>query len=118
MRKTTIEEIRTALVRSTEGVGRPYPARVRAAVLEHAEQRKRAGVRLEDFAAEIGLSATTLRKWTRETADRSPAGFCEVQIVEHPTPAPASALVVRGPAGLRIEGATIGDIVELVRRLA
>lgn len=117
MRKTIIEEIRTALVRSNEGAGRPYPARVRAAVLEHAEQRKRAGVRLEDFADEIGLSATTLRKWTREAADRSPAGFCEVQIVERPTPA-ASALVVHGPAGLRIEGATIGDIVELVRRLA
>jgi hypothetical protein len=32
--------------------------------------------------------------------------------------APTSALVVHGPAGLRIEGATIADVAELVRRLA
>ncbi len=31
--KTTIDEIRTALVRSNEGVGRPYPAGLRVQVL-------------------------------------------------------------------------------------
>jgi|SRR6185437_3507647 len=114
--KPTIDEIRTALVRSNEGVGRPYPAHLRAAVLAHAERRRRAGMGLEAFAAELGLSATTLRKWKREAATVVQPAFCAVEIV---TPsAPASALVVHGPAGLRIDGATIADIAELVRRLA
>jgi len=114
--KTTIDEIRTALVRSNEGVGRPYPVHIRAAVLAHAERQRRAGIGLEAFAAELGLSATTLRKWKREAAAAAQPAFCEVEIV---TPsAPASALVVRGPAGLRIDGATIADIAELLRRLA
>lgn len=114
--KTTIDEIRTALVRSKEGVGRPYPLHIRAAVLARAERQRRSGITLEAFAGEIGLSATTLRKWKREEAATARSAFCAVEIV---TPsAPAATLVVHGPAGLRIEGATVADIAELVRRLA
>ncbi len=117
--KTTIEEIRAALVRSSESVGRPYPVHIRSAVLAHVERRKRAGVGFETSAAEIGVSPTTLRKWKREAsagADSGPVAFCEVEIVEPRSP--ASTLVVHGPAGLRIEGASVADIAELVRRLA
>jgi transposase-like protein len=117
--KTTVDEIRAALVRSNEGIGRPYPTHVRRAVLAHVARQRRAGVSLETCAAEIGMSATTLRKWKREgaglAAEHAPA-FCEVEIVE--PRAPASALVVHGPAGLRIEGATMADIADLFRRLA
>ena len=72
--KTTIEEVRTALVRSKEGVGRPYPEHIRGAVLARAERQRRAGIGLGSFAAEVGVSATTLRKWRRErgAAARSP----------------------------------------------
>jgi hypothetical protein len=114
--KTTIDDIRTALVRRNEGVGRPYPARVRTQVLAHVEQRRRAGIALEAVAAELSLSATTLRKWERNAAGPAHSAFCEVEIV--PPSAPPSALVVHGPAGLRIEGATVADIAELIRRLA
>jgi transposase len=119
MTKTTIEEVRTALVRCKEGVGRPYPEHVRSTVLVLAERQRRAGVGLASFAAEVGMSATTLRKWKRAAevgAGAVPAAFCEVEIVA-PRP-PTSTLVVHGPSGLRIEGATITDIAELVRRLA
>jgi len=114
--KTTIDDIRTALVRSNEGVGRPYPARLRAKVLAHAEQRRRDGVALETIAAELGVAVTTLRKWKRHAPAAASPAFCEVEIVS--ASAPTSALVVHDPAGLRIEGATIADIAELVRRLA
>jgi transposase len=114
--KTTVDEIRTALVRSNEGVGRPYPARLRVQVLAHVEQRRRAGMALEAVAAELGLSATTLRKWKRNAAGAARPAFCEVEIVS--PSAPLSALIVHGPSGLRIEGATIAEIAELVRRLA
>jgi transposase len=114
--KTTIDEIRTALVRSNEGVGRPYPAHLRTQVLAHVERRSRAGIALESIAAEVGLSATTLRKWKRNAAGTARPAFCEVEIVS--PSAPPSALVVHGPAGLRIEGATIAEVAELVRRLS
>jgi hypothetical protein len=114
--KTTIDDIRTALVRSNEGIGRPYPARLRGQVLAHVERRRRAGIALEAVAAELGLAATTLRKWKRSVAATAPSAFCEVEIVA--SSAPPSALVVHGPAGLRIEGATLAEIAELVRRLA
>jgi transposase len=114
--KTTIDDIRTALVRSNEGVGRPYPARLRTQVLAHVEQRRRAGIALQAVAAELGLSATTLRKWKRHAAGTAHSVFCEVEVVG--STAPPSAIVVHGPAGLRIEGATVADIAELVRRLA
>jgi transposase-like protein len=119
MTKTTIEEIQTALVRSNEGAGRPYPARLRGAVLALAEQRERAGVGLASFAAEVGVSATTLRKWKRDARGgegAATAAFCEVEIVA--PRALGATLVVHGPSGLRIEGATIADIAELVRRLS
>ena len=38
MTKTTIEEVRTALVRSKKGVGRPYPEHIRGTVLALAER--------------------------------------------------------------------------------
>ena len=113
--KTTIENIRTALVRNSDGVGRPYPARLRGAVLAFAEQRRRAGVDLGSVAAEVGLSAGTLRRWKRQEGSGA-AAFCEVEIVgARPS---TSTLVVHGPSGLRIEGATIAEVAELVRRLA
>ncbi len=114
--KTTIDEIRTALVRSNEGVGRPYPARLRVQVLAHVERCTRAGVALEAIAAELGLAVTTLRNWKRNAAGAARPAFCEVEIV--PPSAPPSALVVHGPGGLRVEGATVAEIAELVRRLA
>ena len=62
--KTTIEEIRAALVRSSEGVGRPYPVHIRTAALAHVERRKRAGVGLETSAAEIGVSIGAIAQVT------------------------------------------------------
>ena len=115
----TIEEVRAALVRSKEGLGRPYPEHIRSTVLALAERQRRAGVGLGSFAAEVGVSATTLRKWRRDAgsgAGVAPAAFCEVEFVA-PGPS-ASTLVIHGPSGLRIEGATITDLAELVRRLA
>ena len=114
--KTTVDEIRTALVRSNEGIGRPYPARLRVQVLAHVERRRRAGIALEAIAAELGVAATTLRKWKRNAEGTVHPTFCEVEIV--PPSAPPSSLIIHGPAGLRIEGATLADVAEILRRLA
>jgi transposase-like protein len=66
--KTTIDEIRTALVRGNEGAGRPYPAGLRVQVVAHVERRTRAGVAMAAIAAELGVAATTLLSWKRSAS--------------------------------------------------
>jgi transposase len=119
MMKTTVEEIRAALVRGKDAVGRPYSEEARRAVLALVERRRREGTGLTRIAEEIGVSAGTLRKWTQQRPARTGgavAEFCEVEIVAARTEVPA--LVIHGPSGLRIEGATIAQCAELFRRLA
>jgi hypothetical protein len=111
--KRTFEDVRAALVRSKDGVGRPYPEAARRAVVALVGHKRAEGVELARVAAGLGVSATTLRKWMREEA--APADFREVEILASP-PAP-SGLVIHGPRGMRIEGATIADVAELFRRL-
>jgi transposase-like protein len=119
MTKMTVEEIRAALVRGKVGLGRPYPETAREAVKELVAQRRREGAGLSSVARELGVSATTLRKWVRKdrapSAPRTKTKFREVEVV--PAPPASPTLIVHGPAGLRIEGVTIADVAELVRRL-
>ncbi|APR87935.1 hypothetical protein A7982_13284 [Minicystis rosea] len=81
MMAKTIEEIRAALVRSNVGFGRPYPQATRQAVIELVAQRRREGVGLSRVAKELGVSATTLRKWGQKdraaSARRAQAKFRE-----------------------------------------
>jgi hypothetical protein len=115
----TVDEIRAALVRRNAAIGRPYPEAVREAVMDVVDQRRRKGVGLAGVAVELGVSATTLRKWGRSVRSAralvAKPKFREVEVVAA-SPL-ASAIVIHGPAGLRIEGATIADVAELVRRL-
>lgn len=117
MMKTTFEEVRAALVRSTGDVGRPYPEAARRAVVELVERQRAGGMELGRIATGLGVSATTLRKWMRvHGASRAASSrFREVELVA--TAAVPSGLVIYGPCGLRIEGATVADVAELVRRL-
>jgi transposase len=117
MTKTTSVGIRAALVRGKQGAGRPYAESARREVVALLVRRRREGVGVAGVAAEIGLSATTLRKWQQGHASPSvtTSPFREVAIVAD-TPALRTA-VVHGPCGLRIEGLTVTEIAELVRRL-
>jgi hypothetical protein len=119
MTKTTIEGIRAALVRGKQGAGRPYAEASRREALALLERRQREGVGVAGVAAEIGLSATTLRKWQRGhvSASATTSPFREVEIVADATALALRTVVVHGPRGLRIEGLTVTEIAELVRRL-
>jgi transposase-like protein len=115
MSERTIAEIRTALVRRDGSSGRSYPEAARTAALDWAERQRRKGIRLVPIASELGISATTLRKWQQQKRATS-SSYCPVQIVE-----PSSSqrgLVVHALGGLRIEGLSIPELAELVRRLS
>jgi transposase-like protein len=114
MSEWTIAEIRAALVRTDIGLGRPYPEAARTAAVDWAERRQREGHGWVSIASELGVSPTTLRKWQQERRGTS-SSFCPVKIVE-----PASStrgIVVHAPGELRIEGLSVAELAELVRRL-
>lgn len=114
MSERTIEEIRTALVRTGGNSGRSYPEAARMAALDWAERQGRKGMGLVPLASELGISPSTLRKWQQQRREPS-STFCPVQVVE---PSSSRGLVVHAPGGLRIEGLSIPELAELVRRLS
>lgn len=101
----------SALVRAV-GRGHPYPSEQRARVVQYAAGRQQKGVALYRIAREVGVASGTLKKWM---------GNCAFEVVEIEPAATATALcgpTVLGPCGLRIEGLTLENIAELVRRLS
>ena len=72
------------------------------------------GVSLEEAALEIGVMAAELRAWVRGTEDEAPL-LVPVQVTD--VTAERRALVVFA-GGLRVEGLTVAEVAELVRRLS
>lgn len=111
----TREELRSAISKLGEmGRGKRYPRPLLEKMLSYTVARRRQGATLLAVGGEIGMNWKTLARWVgqRKAAPR----FERVQVAV-PTAAPASAVVVHGPRGLRIEGLDVGGVAELVRRL-
>jgi hypothetical protein len=80
---------------AAKGRGSGYPLETRARVLAFAAERRRRGAGIVTIAAELGLSATTLKKWMTGSEPR--AAFAPVKIVGR------QAIVLISPAGWRAE---------------
>jgi len=93
----------------TRGAGRPYDAGDRARVVEHAIARRREGAGIGAIAREVGVSSTTLYEWLREPR------FEAVEIVGRVQR--GEGLVVHGPHGVRVEGLSVAELADLLRRL-
>lgn len=105
--------LRQALARAAEGRGRPrYPEALRQRVVAHVRDRRARGASLRQLADELGVAAPTLVRW----AEPRPA-FRPVLVEPTPQAAPGH-LVMHGPGGLRVEGLTLEQAAELLRRLA
>ena len=90
-----------------------YSEQLRRLALEHYRERRREGRPLLQITEELGVSAHTLSRW-RKRAEKSTAQFQPVRVTES-RPTPASLLRVTTPGGLRIEGLSFQQVVELVR---
>lgn len=112
-----VERLRGALATAERtGAGRPYPEVLRAAALEYRQEREREGAALREVAAELGVSAVSLERWSGRRRERE-ASFRPIEVVGEPVRR-TSAVVVYGPRGLRIEGLTVSEIAELFARLS
>lgn len=73
------------------------------------------GIDLEQAAIEIGVPVADLRTWSRAQEVDAPL-FVPVQIEGESTAAREIVVVLAG--GARVEGLSVADVAELVRRLS
>jgi hypothetical protein len=105
--------LRQSLARAAEGRGRPrYPEALRQRVVAHVRDRRARGASLGLLANELGLAVPTLVRWS------GPRPAFRPVVVAPASPAAPGHLVVHGPGGLRVEGLTLEEAAELLRRLA
>jgi len=108
------------------GRGRRYPKRLQRRVVEYYRLRSSQGLSDGEIAAELGIPSKTIVRWHEHTplpaSVTVPAPVFEPVHIVEPTAAVANAargpIVVRGPAGLCIEGLDLESLTELVRRLS
>jgi hypothetical protein len=72
---------------------------------------------LEQAALEIGVAAAELRAWSQEGSSKIPL-IVPVYVANEVTTAERGGLVAVLAGGVRVEGLTVADVVELVRRLS
>lgn len=111
-----------AQVEGRRGRGKAYSEALRRRAASYFCARRAQGVAIRTIGIELGLPGQTLQRWAATFGDApllppASTGFERVEIVEAPPPARRSAIVVRGPAGLHIEGLDLDALVELLQRL-
>ncbi|UQA61416.1 hypothetical protein [Polyangium aurulentum] len=109
-------------VEGRRGRGKAYPEALRRRAAAYYCARRAQGAAIRTIGIELGLPGQTLQRWAAAFGDAplllsATDGFERVEIVETSPPARRSSIVVRGPAGLHIEGLELDTLVELLRRL-
>ncbi len=107
------QELRDEITQSRTGQDRwRCPPALRRKIVEFAEQGRRDGVSIARLAAQVGLSASGLRRWLV----KGPGILRPVRVQEAVPVAPSLVLVT--PEGYRLEGLDASSAVDLLRRLA
>lgn len=102
------------------GRGRAYPEAIRRRAVAYYRARRDEGAVIADIGPELGLPWQTVQRWATLEGQHAlqPASFAPVEILHAATLDKRGALVVYGPASLRIEGLDMDTLVELLRRLS
>ena len=109
---TTDQELREEITASRAGRSRwrcPTPLRER--IIQHALERRRQGASLRQMGSALGLSESTLLRWTRGKDGR----LRPVRVGEPSAGDTELALVT--PGGYRLEGLNASTALEVLRRL-
>lgn len=113
-------EFRKAVAEAGErGRTTAYPLELRAIAVAYVEARTAQGVNGMAACRELGIGRDTFLRWRRSLATPPrPEDLPSFRPVEIAAPAAATALVVHGPLGLRIEGLDLASLAALLRTLA
>jgi hypothetical protein len=90
---------------------RRYPSELRRRIVEHVRERRAAHVPLNDIARELGISSTLLHRWDVKLVRR----FRRVELSV--APPSGSRCLLHAPYGVCVEGLSLDDLVEVLRRL-
>jgi hypothetical protein len=103
------------------GRGNPYPEGLRRRAVEYFRTRRKQRISPTKICLELGMGIATLRSWTspkRARVEMASAGFERLEVINASSSLTTARFVVRGPAGLCIEGLDIDTLAELIRRLS
>lgn len=120
--KETAEKLRAqAQAQSGRGTRWRFDDAFRAEVVAYVRARQEEGGTQEEAARELGLSAWTMSRWSRQRkpAQQRAASGAEFHpvAVKHEVQGSQGALVVHGPGGMRVEGLTLKQVALLLREL-
>jgi hypothetical protein len=114
---TTTQEgrrLKRQLAAQERGRGKRYDGALRERVVMFAKHRRSEGRSWAEIATELGVAFETVRRWclgrrqARETA-------LALRPVEVAAVHERSVLAVVAPSGLRVEGATVDEVIAIVR---
>ncbi len=111
------KQFREAAARENAGRqknGWRYSQELRALGAEYCRRRRRSGRSLREIAEDLGVSTLTLTRWLEAPAA---AGFRPVEVIPDPElrDQEESTLCALTPGGLRIEGLSWPQVMELAR---
>ena len=111
------KQFREAAARENAGrqkTGWRYSPELRALGAEYCSRQRRSGRSLREIADDLGVSTLTLSRWLEAPAA---AGFRPVEVIADSEPGDdnVSTLCALTPGGLRIEGLSWSQVLELAR---
>jgi transposase len=98
------------MIDTRRSAGGRVPASTRADIVAEIERAHAAGASYTALAAALGLKLQTLSRWR----EKQPSAT----LVAVRVPLPAAGLVVHAPHGVRVEGLSLDDVAELLKRLS
>lgn len=110
-------------MRDRKGSSRPgvaFNKKLRAQIVTHAQTRISAGERVADIAESLEIKCDTLRYWLERLGTkrgRKTSPFRPVRVVDT-EPSAAASVTLFGPGGTRIEGLSLNQAAELLRRVS
>ena len=114
--------------RRARGTRRQFDESFRAEVVGYVRALQAEGGTQEEAAREVGLSAWTLSRWgrgsrsgpvrrgrpPRQRQEGTPGGFHPVELKSEASP---GGLVMHGPGGVRVEGLSVQQVVQVLKEL-
>lgn len=110
-------KLRVDLVRLGTGHARRYPPGMKELILTFVERAKEAGMAVSECCRRIGLSPKQLTLWRAERRAAEPKALVPVRVTGERRD-PRGSLAIVAPNGYRVEGASLEQVIELMRALA
>jgi AraC-like DNA-binding protein len=94
------------------GVRLRYSKRLRREAVSYCQEKRRQGWNLKAVAAELGVHAWSLSRWTREL--EGDGELRKVEVVGHEQNPPGVGLTLVSPEGFRVEGLDVEGARQLL----